>query len=87
MFNMETIKKNEDYSPNINEIEEEDKLSIQNITSFTNNDIKDSSENHPFQNHIALSYNILLSFLLLRPLRSGDGEYGVSIHLPKQLTD
>ena len=47
MFNMETIKKNEDYYPNINEIEEEDKLSIQNITSFTNNDIKDSSENHP----------------------------------------
>ena len=47
MFNMEIIKKNEDYSPNINEIEEEDKLSIQNITSFNNNDIKDSSENHP----------------------------------------
>ena len=55
MFNMESSKKNEEHSPNlnINENEEEDKLSVQNL----NSEIKDSSDSHPLINSLNQNIN------------------------------
>ena len=55
MFNMESSKKNEEHSPNLNlnENKDEDKLSVQNL----NSEIKDSSYSHPLINSLNQNQN------------------------------